>query len=268
MKAVVLAAGLGSRMRRPDRGAALDASQVSAADRGLKALVPIGGRPFLDYVLSGLADAGIRDAVVVIGPSSLAIRSHYEASPPERLRLSFATQEAPRGTADALLAAEASLGAEDFLVLNSDNLYPASALRRLPHLDGPGLPVFERDSLLRRSNFPPERVERFAVLVVGRDGFLERIVEKPTPGELPAARGEVLLSMNLWRFSRPIFEACRRVAPSARGEWELPQAVDFGIARLGLRFATFRCDEGVLDLSARSDVAAVAGSLRGVEARP
>jgi hypothetical protein len=35
-----------------------------------------------------------------------------------------------------------------------------------------------------------------------------------------------------------------------------------------MRFATFRCDEGVLDLSARSDVAAVAGRLRGVEARP
>ena len=121
MKAVVLAAGLGSRMRRLDEAAALDASQESAADRGLKALVPIGGRPFLDYVLSGLADAGIADVVVVIGPSSLAIRGHYESSPPERLRLSFATQEAPRGTADALLAAELSLGAEDFLVLNSDN---------------------------------------------------------------------------------------------------------------------------------------------------
>lgn len=255
-------------MRRLDEAAALDASQESAADRGLKALVPIGGRPFLDYVLSGLADAGIADVVVVIGPSSLAIRGHYESSPPERLRLSFATQEAPRGTADALLAAELSLGAEDFLVLNSDNLYPASALRRLHALGRPGLPVFDRESLLRHGNFPPERVARFAVLVLGRDGFLERIVEKPTPEELAAAGGEVLLSMNLWRFSPSIFEACRRAAPSARGEWELPQAVDLGVALLGLRFATFRCDEGVLDLSARSDVAAVAGRLRGVEARP
>ncbi len=268
MKAVVLAAGLGSRMRRSDRAAALDASQKSAADRGLKALVPIGGRPFLDYALSGLADAGIRDVVVVIGPSSLAIRGHYEASPPERTHLSFAVQEAPRGTADALLAAEASAGADDFLVLNSDNLYPASALRRLQALGRPGLPVFERESLFQQSNFPPERVARYAVLLVGREGFLERIVEKPAPRELAASGGEVLLSMNLWRFAPSIFEACRQVGPSSRGEWELPQAVDFGIVRLGMRFATFRCDEGVLDLSARSDVGTVAGRLGGLEVRP
>lgn len=255
-------------MRRLDGAAALDASQESAADRGLKALVPIGGRPFLDYVLSGLADAGIADVVVVIGPSSLAIRGHYESSPPGRLHLSFATQAAPRGTADALLAAEPSLGAEDFLVLNSDNLYPASALRRLHALGRPGLPVFERESLLQHGNFPPERVARFAVLVLRRNGFLERIVEKPAPEELAAAGGEILLSMNLWRFSPSIFEACRRAAPSSRGERELPQAVDLGMARLGMQFATFRCDEGVLDLSARSDIAAVAGRLRGVEARP
>ncbi len=57
MRAVVLAGRRGTRLRRASPGARLDAAQA-AADRGLKALVLICGRPFLDYGLSRLADAG------------------------------------------------------------------------------------------------------------------------------------------------------------------------------------------------------------------
>ncbi|HTY42583.1 MAG TPA: nucleotidyltransferase family protein [Thermoanaerobaculia bacterium] len=267
MKAVVLAAGLGTRLRRGDARARLGAAQSAAADRGLKALVPVAGRPFLDYGLSRLADAGVRDVCLVVGPSSAAVRDHYAAAPPERVRLAFAEQREPRGTADALLSAEAYAGGESFLALNSDNLYPVAALTALERLGEPGLPVFERGALLASSNFSAERVARFATLSVGPDGYLERVVEKPGPDE-PAPAGEVLLSMNLWRFSPAIFEACRRVPLSARGESELPQAVAFGIAALGLRFRTFRCDEGVLDLSAREDVPALDARLAGVEPRP
>ena len=73
--------------------------------------------------------------------------------------------------------------------------------------------------------------------------------------------------MNLWRFSPRIFEACRRVSPSARGERELPQAVGWAIASLGERFRALPCEEGVLDLSTRSDVASVSNRLRGVAVR-
>jgi glucose-1-phosphate thymidylyltransferase len=55
-KAAVLARGLGTRMRQADSAARLDAEQEAIAQTGLKAMIPIG-RPFLDYVLSGLADA-------------------------------------------------------------------------------------------------------------------------------------------------------------------------------------------------------------------
>jgi dTDP-glucose pyrophosphorylase len=268
VKAVVLAAGLGTRMRRPDDAARLDAAQAAAAERGAKGLVPLGGRPFLDYVISGLADGGVREVCLVVGPRAPEIRAHYADSPPVRIRVAFAVQSEPRGTADALLAAEAFAAGQDFLALNSDNLYPVSAYRALLALGEPGLAVFEREELLAQSHFPRERVERYAVLDVGKDGSLRRIVEKPPPGRLASASGEVLLSLNLWRFSAAIFEACRRVPISARGEYELPQAVDYGIANLGLRFLAVRSREGVLDLSERGDVAAVAGRLRGVGARP
>ena len=143
-----------------------------------------------------------------------------------------------------------------------------SAIRALVGLGEPGLPVFGRESLLARSNFPADRVARYAVLLVASDGYLRRIVEKPDASLIAAAGGRTLLSMNLWRFSPEIFEACRRVPVSVRGERELPQAVDFGIRELGMRFRAVPCEEGVLDLSTRGDVAEVAERLRAVEARP
>ncbi len=264
---MILAAGLGTRMRRGDAGAAPDSAQAAAAALGLKAMVPFG-RPFLDYVLSALADAGIREVCIVVGPGPSAIRDHYAAAPPERVRVVFAVQPEPLGTASALLAAEEFAGSDDFLALNSDNYYPVPAIRALVGLGEPGLPVFEREALLAKSNFPRERVERYAVLAVDAKGYLSGIIEKPDAAARAAAGGAVLLSMNLWRFSPSIFEACRRVARSARGEFELPQAVALAIAEMGARFRAVPCDEGVLDLSTRGDIAAVAQRLRGIEAHP
>ncbi|HEY4230687.1 MAG TPA: sugar phosphate nucleotidyltransferase [Thermoanaerobaculia bacterium] len=271
-KAVLLAAGLGRRMRQreesPGAGTiVLDSGQASAADAGWKGLVPVP-RPFLDYVLSGLADAGIGEVCLVIGPGgSNPIRERYAALPLRRLAVRFAVQESPRGTADATLAAEEFAAKGDFLLANADNYYPVVAYRALRALSEPGLPVFERDTLAQRGNVPRERVARYATLRVGPDGCLARIDEKPGPEALAALEtkpGPVLVSMNLWRFSPGIFEACRRVPVSARGERELPQAVQVGIDALGLRFRAAPCAEGVLDLSTRADVASVERALAGI----
>ncbi len=267
MKAIVLAGGLGTRLRKESPCARLDAAQAAAANRGLKALVPVAGRPFLDHGLSRLADAGVREVGIVIGPATAAIRERYEQSPPARVRLAFAEQREPRGSADALLAAETLVGGEEFLALNSDDLYPLSALRGLIALGRPGLPVFSGATLLSRSNFSRERLARFATLEIGADGALRRIVEKPA-GEAPGREDERWYSMNVWRFSPAIFDACRRVPRSGRGELELPQAVGFGVAELGLSFATFPCADGVLDLSTRDDVAGLAGRLAGEAPAP
>src|SRR6185312_4695099 len=99
----------------------LTAAQHSAADAGMKGMIPFA-RPFLDYVISGLADAGITDVVLVIGPENTEIREYYTTTgKPNRVQLRFAVQAAPRGTADAVLAARDAVEAAPFLVLNSDN---------------------------------------------------------------------------------------------------------------------------------------------------
>jgi dTDP-glucose pyrophosphorylase len=262
-KAVVLAAGCGTRMRKSDGAARVDPAQAAAADAGIKAMIPVG-RPFLDYLLSSLADAGLSEACLVVGPGPSPIRRRCESLGAGRLRIAFAVQAEPRGTADALLAAEEFAGGSDFLALNSDNYYPVSALRALRALDGPGLAVFERERLLESSNFTRERVAAFAVLRISQGGELEDIVEKEAAA---ADSGPVLLSMNLWRFSPAIFEACRRVPRSPRGEYELPQAVRWAIRLRGVRFRAVPCEEGVLDLTARSDIASVAERLRAVTVR-
>jgi glucose-1-phosphate thymidylyltransferase len=264
-RAVILAAGQGTRMRLADPAAVLTVAQAAAADRGWKALMPIHGRPLLDYGLSVLADAGVGEVCIVVGPGDSPLRELYRKRATERVRLAFAVQSEPRGSGDALASAEEFAAGGDFLALNSDNLYPVSALRALLELDGPGLPVFERERLLATSNFTRERVDAFAVLDVGADGFLRAIVEKP-PG-VGGASGRVLLSMNLWRFSPAIFEACRRVPISTRGERELPQAAAWAIANRGERFRAVPCAEGVLDLSTRADVARVEARLQDAEPR-
>jgi glucose-1-phosphate thymidylyltransferase len=253
-------------MQKADPSARLSAAQAEAADHGAKGMMPIRGRPFLDYVLSALADAGIEEVGFVTPPGGGSLREHYGRAANRRLAISFAEQAVPRGSGDALLAAEHFVGEEGFLAMNSDNLYPVAVTRALRRLEGSGLAVFEREQLLATSNFTRARVAAFAVLQMSPDGWLEAIVEKPEEKEEP---GEpVLLSMNLWRFTPAIFDACREVPPSTRGEIELPQAVGWAIQRRGEKFRGIPSDEGVLDLSSRADVAEVERRLAGGEARP
>jgi glucose-1-phosphate thymidylyltransferase len=267
-KVVILARGLGSRMRREDTEAALDPEQASVAGTGVKAMIPIG-RPFLDYVLSGLADAGYEEVCLVIGPEHGAVRDYYlRERPPRRVRVGFAIQERPLGTADAVLSVEGFAAREDFLVLNSDNYYPVPVLGRLRLLSEPGAALFPRSVLTQESNIEPERIAAFAVCTVGADGYLTGILEKPDAATLTAAGPDPLISMNCWRFSPDIFEPCRATPLSPRGEKELPRAVHEGVTSGRLRIRVIRGRGAVLDLSRRSDIAAVAERLRGIEPNP
>lgn len=265
MKAVLLARGLGSRMKHDD-AARLSDTQAAAAASGAKGMMPIGTRPFLDYVLSALADAGCDSVCLVVAPDHSAIRDHYDGKR-SRLRIKYAVQPIADGTAHAVLSAQEYAGRDAFLVLNSDNLYPAPVLRSLVDLHEPGLPAYERDALITESGFPAERVASFAALEIDGDGYLTRIVEKPGRDYFDAAGPRALVSMNVWRFDARIFDACRDVPLSARGEYELPEAVGLAVQR-GVKFKTFRAGGAVLDLSRRSDVALVSARLAGVEPHP
>ena len=266
---------------REEDGSALSDAQRAAAAAGHKAMMPIGAapggadlalgnaglRPFLDYVLSSLADAGVTDVGLVVAPDHDSIRNHYDRHPPRRVRVTYAVQDRPMGTANALLAAQAFANGDSFLVLNADNLYPHEMLRALIELDGPGLPGFERDALVRESGFPLSRVGAFALIEVDMSDRLTAIVEKPGGARMQAAGPRALVSMNAWRFDARIFDACRDVPASARGEYELPEAVGLSASR-GVGYQVVRVRGAVIDLSRRSDVAAVSERLSAIEVRP
>ena len=152
-------------------------------------------------------------------------------------------------------------------MLNADNLYPRESVAALVALDGPGLVAYEATALAELGDIEPARVMQFALLDLAEDDTLREIVEKPAPAHPLARASERWVSMNLWRFTTAIFAECSAVQPSARGELELTDAVRAAISH-GTRFRAVRQRLGVLDLSRRSDVAAVERRLHGREPRP
>lgn len=251
-------------MRKLDSATTLEADQSAVADAGVKAMIPVG-RPFLDFVLSALADAGFSTACLVVGPEHGMIRDHYGGKDkPTRIAIEFAVQEKPLGTANALLAAESIVGRDDFIVLNSDNYYPADALSELRLAGAPAIVGFRRRALIERGNVAADRVTRFGALDVDEHGYLRRILVGKAAEEI-ADSDNALASMNCWAFDQQIFDACRRVSMSVRNEFELPQAVQLAIDTMEMKIRVLPIDAGVLDMSSRADIAAVAERLAGIQ---
>lgn len=267
--AAILARGLGTRMRREDAGAEASDVQAKVAETGVKGMIPIK-RPFLEYVISALADAGITDVVLVLGPPPEhdEVRNHFQVdAPPKRVRMNFAVQVIPIGTANAVVAAADVIGDKPFLVLNADNYYPVEAYRRLAEDETAATIAFDREALVRESNIDPERVRSFAVLDVSDDQQLLGIVEKPGDKlDLSSERAR-WVGMNCWAVTPEIVDACRRVPKSARGEYELPEAVGLAISE-GVYVRAPKMAAGVLDLSRRSDIATVTAALESVDPNP
>ena len=259
-KAVILARGLGKRMRAAAT-VPLTPDQARMAEHGIKAMIPIG-RPFLDYCISALADAGCTRVCLVIGPEHRIIRDYYETIATARISISFAVQQQPLGTADALRAASDFVDHDSFLVVNSDNYYPAEALSLLRRLSANGVVGFERRALIEKGNIDEDRLRGYAVLRTNEKQELERIEEKP-----PTVDATALISMNSWSFTPAIFEACAAIPPSARGEYEIPSAVQYAVDHLGEHFRVIPFRGGVLDLSVRSDIKNVAQRLRDCTVR-
>ena len=258
--AAIMARGLGTRMRRSDAAALVDGAQSIVADSGVKGMIPIR-RPFLEYIISALADAGIVHVVLVLGPEHDSVREHFTLQVrPTRVCVSFALQAEALGTANAVVAAAETVGQIPFLVLNADNYYPIDALRALAANESAGTIAFDRDALVHDSNIDAARLQTFAVLTVSDDGQLLRIIEKPGDAFNVASPAMRWVGMNCWAVTPDIVDACRRVPRSTRGEFELPEAVAMAL-REGVYIRAIRMAAPVLDLSSRADIAAVAERL-------
>lgn len=276
--AVVLAAGRGSRLRAGDGSVRLDPAQAAAAEGGLKALVPFSGRPFLDRVVAALERCGVHRICLVVAPAHAPFEAwlrEHEATSRGRARVELAIQEEPRGSGDALLAAESFVlrnageagdrgnrGDRTFLAVNCDNLYPPAGLAALARGGRPGLLVVDRRRLLAdpASNIDAAKIVAWSLVERDADGFLARILEKPDAATWASAPEPVLLGVNAWSLPASIFDHCRAIEPSERGEIELPAAVEQALAG-GERFAVEVSGGPLLDLSSRADIPRIADLL-------
>ncbi|MFC1628737.1 sugar phosphate nucleotidyltransferase [Gemmatimonadota bacterium] len=254
-KAVILAAGAGSRMRRgsPD---VLDKDNRGAIRDGLKGMIRFHNRPFLDYALQLLVDAGLDDLCLVVSGQRSMLNEYYEtmAGAMTGSRLSFAVQHEPLGTAHALLAAEEFTGGDPFLVVNCDNLYPVETITALKGMPAPALTLFDREGLLR-GNIPADRIADMSLVETDDRGCMTRIIEKPGTEESATFDWDAPISMNSWHFGPEIFDACRAIPPHpARNEFEIPSAALHLVTRKGLCLMTTRFSLPVYDLTSVRDI--------------
>ena len=269
---VILAGGISSRMKRV-LPATVDIGPMLLQETQTKSKsmlsVGEGERPFLDYILYNIQEAGYKEVVIVVCEKDFSIRNYYEirngAKRFDQLSISYATQAIPSertkplGTADALLEALESKPTwrrQSFTVCNSDNLYSIKALKFLL-TDGHENAMIDYDRSTLQ--FEPRRFEQFSVIKKDRDGFLVDIIEKPSFSDIENAKdakGRIGVSMNVFRFSYdkifPILESVP--LHPIRQEKELPHAVKIMIAKHPRSIFTIPLSEHVIDLTSKEDI--------------
>ena len=205
--AVVMAAGRGTRM-----------GTLTAATP--KPLLAVGGRALIEHIVRGLAGAGVERVIIVTGYLGEQIEAAVGAGARFGVRIAYCRQAQAEGTARALLLAEPYVGREPFVLSWGDILVPAAFYREF-------VAAFEAmpcDGQLAVNE--TEDPWRGAAVYVDAEWRVCRIEEKPPRGTATTGWNNA----GLFVLRAPIFDYARRLAPSPRGEYELPQAVGRMIA--------------------------------------
>ncbi|MEL6329560.1 MAG: sugar phosphate nucleotidyltransferase [Planctomycetota bacterium] len=197
MKGIILAGGLGSRLH-----------PLTLVTN--KHLLPVYERPMIHYPIRCLLNAGIDDVLVVTGAAHTADfrRLLGDGADLGLRRLAYASQEGEGGIADALAHAEEFAADERVCVVLGDNIIEKSIR--------PAADAFREQPsgarLLLKSVPDPHR---FGVAAFARDGRIEAIVEKPEnpPSDLAVT--------GIYFYDPDVFDICRSLKPSARGELEI-----------------------------------------------
>ena len=200
MRALILAGGEGSRLR-------------PITHTNAKQLIPIAGAPILFHALEAIRDAGITEVGIVIGQTGDEIRTAVGDGSTWGLSVSYISQEAPLGLAHAVMTARDFVAGQPFLMYLGDNVL-LEGLKRF-------VEEFERtrpDAQIFLARVPEP--ERFGVAVLDGDRVV-RLVEKPT------SFVSDLALVGVYLFDDSILEAADTLEPSARGEYEITEAIQW-----------------------------------------
>jgi glucose-1-phosphate thymidylyltransferase len=201
VKALVLAGGRGTRLR--------PLTHTSA-----KQLFPVANKPVLYYGLEAIADAGITDVGIVVGDTGDEIRASVGDGQRFGLSVTYIPQAAPLGLAHCVLISRDFLGDDDFVMYLGDN-FLVGGIR--PMVEAYRAADYAAQVLLT----PVDDPQSYGVAVLGRSGEIVGLEEKP------ASPSSDLAIVGVYLFSAAIHEAVRAITPSARGELEITDAIQW-----------------------------------------
>ena len=227
MKAIILAAGKGTRM-------------MPLTENFPKVLVPIAGKPFLWYLLKNLQEAGITEFGLIVGYKQEKIKEFIEEYGIENAI--FIEQKEQLGTGHALMQAKEFAGNEKFLVVSGDNLYSTDDIKQI---------ASRKANII--AGFEVNNPSAYGVLVAEGDKLV-RIDEKP---ENPVSN---LISTGLYLFYPEIFEEAEQINKSERGEYELTDAMT-ALAKKDRMFI-YRLKDYWIDLGKISDIPKVESQIK------
>jgi NDP-sugar pyrophosphorylase family protein len=214
MKAVILAAGKGTRMRE------LTASVP-------KPMLKVHGKPILEHIVDGIIRAGIRDFCIITGFQAETIENHFGDGSRWGARISYVRQLVQDGTGKAPELARPFLGADDFLLTYGDILVKPETyiamVNRFRSGDFSGLITVTVG----------EDVTKGAINFFDGEFCLQQIIEKPSVAQVAEFRAQGMLkegepvwyNAGIYIFRPALFEFTARLQKSPRGEYELPDAI-------------------------------------------
>jgi glucose-1-phosphate thymidylyltransferase long form len=200
MKAVVIAAGEGTRLR-------------PLTEDKPKGMVEVAGKPILTYCFEKLVELGASELIVVVGYKKEQIISHYDDAF-DGVPITYTHQREPLGIAHALLTAEEHID-DDFMLMLGDNIFQAN-LQDVVNRQRED----RADAAFLVEEVPWEEAGRYGVCDTNKYGEITDVIEKPD--EPPTN----LVMTGFYTFTPAIFHACHLVQPSNRGEYEISEAID------------------------------------------
>jgi len=226
MKAVVLAAGEGTRLR-------------PLTEEVPKALVEVNGKPLVEHVFDDLIDLDVDEFVVVVGYLKEKIMERYDDEY-RGVPITYAHQREQKGLAHALLTAEPYID-DDFMLMLGDNIFRGnlSDVVNRQRED-------RADAAFLVEEVPMEEASRYGVCNTNEYGEITEVLEKPDD---PPTN---LVMTGFYTFTPAIFHACHLVQPSDRGEYELPDAIDL-LIQSGRTIDAIRLDGWRIDVGYPDD---------------
>jgi D-glycero-alpha-D-manno-heptose 1-phosphate guanylyltransferase len=201
--ALILAGGLGTRLR-------------SAVGDRPKALAEIHGRPFLAYMLDGLATAGLREVVICTGYLGEQIRAHFGPAYGS-LCLAYSQESEPSGTAGALRLALPLIDSPTVLVLNGDSL---------SDVDLPAFSIWmvRQDAALALALTHVADTDRFGSVETDGRGWVRKFEEKGQH------RGAGWINAGIYLMQRHVLESLPADRPLSLERDVLPRLIGHGLA--------------------------------------